>query len=174
MRAARDKKPGFDSDFNGVQLKIKLRGEIDHHSAVSVRSSIDDMIRRRCPKELVIDMSAVDFMDSSGLGLIMGRYAVMKELGGKVSVADPTPSTEKIMRLAGMERIVEITRAGIPIKTELMRDVKHARSTSSPRPTPVNRITTPRPSGVTAPKQERSTKSAKPTGKKTTTGKKEK
>lgn len=118
MRAARDKKPGFDSDFNGEQLKIKLRGEIDHHSAVSVRSSIDDMIRRFRPSTLVIDMSAVDFMDSSGLGLIMGRYAVMKELGGKVSVADPTPATEKIMRLAGMERILEITRAGEPIRAQ--------------------------------------------------------
>lgn len=109
MRAARDKKPGFDFDFNGTVLKIKLRGEIDHHSAVSVRSSIDGLIRSRQPRELIIDMSAVDFMDSSGLGLIMGRYAIMKELGGTVSVADPNKSIEKIMGLAGMERIIPIT-----------------------------------------------------------------
>lgn len=109
MRAARDKKPGFDFDFNGTVLKIKLRGEIDHHSAVSVRSSIDGLIRSRQPRELIIDMSAVDFMDSSGLGLIMGRYAIMKELGGMVSVADPNKSIEKIMGLAGMERIIPIT-----------------------------------------------------------------
>ena len=106
--AMRDKKPGFDSELIGNTLKIKLRGEIDHHSAVAVRSSIDDMIKRKRPAEVVIDMSAVDFMDSSGLGLIMGRYAVVKELGSAFCVLDPNPRIEKIMRLAGMERIVPI------------------------------------------------------------------
>lgn len=108
MCAARDRKPGFDSEFTGTALKIKLRGEIDHHSAVAVRSAIDDMIRTKRPAELIIDMSAVDFMDSSGLGLIMGRYNTIKELGGTVKVADPSPSIEKIMKLAGLERIIKI------------------------------------------------------------------
>ena len=111
MCVARDRKPGFDSEFTGTALKIKLRGEIDHHSAVAVRSAIDDMIRTKRPSELIIDMSAVDFMDSSGLGLIMGRYNTMRELGGSVKVFDPTPATEKIMRLAGMERIIKIVHS---------------------------------------------------------------
>ena len=111
MCAARDRKPGFDSEFTGAALKIKLRGEIDHHSAVAVRSAIDDMIRTKRPSELIIDMSAVDFMDSSGLGLIMGRYNTMREIGGSVKVYDPTPSTEKIMRLAGIERIIKIVHS---------------------------------------------------------------
>lgn len=110
MCAARDRKPGFDSEFTGTVLKIKLRGEIDHHSAVAVRSAIDDMIRTKRPAELIIDMSAVDFMDSSGLGLIMGRYNTIKEIGGTVKVADPSPSIEKIMKLAGLERIIKIVR----------------------------------------------------------------
>ena len=110
MCAVRDRKPGFDSEYTGTVLKIKLRGEIDHHSAVAVRTAIDDMIRSKRPCELVVDMSAVDFMDSSGLGLIMGRYALMKEIGGLLRVADPSPATEKIMKLAGMERIIRIER----------------------------------------------------------------
>ena len=108
MCPIRDRKPGFDSEFTGVDLRIKLRGEIDHHSAAVVRGAIDDMIRAKRPRELIIDMSAVDFMDSSGLGLIMGRYAIMKEMGGIVSVLDPNPATKKIMSLAGLERIVKI------------------------------------------------------------------
>lgn len=108
MCAARDRKPGFDSEFTGIALKIKLRGEIDHHSAVAVRTAIDDMIHTKRPRELIIDMSAVDFMDSSGLGLIMGRYNTMKEIGGGIIVSDPTAATEKIMKLAGLERIVKI------------------------------------------------------------------
>ena len=113
MCAARDRKPGFDSEFTGTALKIKLRGEIDHHSAVAVRSAIDDMIRTKRPSELIIDMSAVDFMDSSGLGLIMGRYNTMREIGGSVKVYDPTPSTEKIMKLGGIERIIKIVHSAV-------------------------------------------------------------
>ena len=116
MSAARDKKPGFDSEFNGSILRIKLRGEIDHHSAVAVRSAIDDMIRSKRPAELVIDMSAVDFMDSSGLGLIMGRYNTMREIGGRTTVADPNPGSERIIRLAGLERIVRIVHTS-PVKS---------------------------------------------------------
>ena len=106
--ASRDRKPGFDSEFTGEILRIKLRGEIDHHSAVAVRSAIDDMIRSKRPHKLIIDMSAIELMDSSGLGLIMGRYALMKEIGGQTVVLDPSPRVEKIMSLAGLERIVTV------------------------------------------------------------------
>lgn len=108
MASARDKKPGFDSEFTGDALKIKLRGELDHHSAVAIRTQIDDMIRNKRPKNLNIDMSVIDFMDSSGLGLIMGRYAVMKDMGGELCVTDPSPRVQKIMSLAGMERVINI------------------------------------------------------------------
>lgn len=113
MCAKRDKKPGFDSEFDGVELKVKLRGEIDHHSAAAVRVSMDEIIRSRVPQRLVLDMSGVDFMDSSGLGLIMGRYTLMQSLGGEVWVQDPSPATERIMSLAGMERIINIKRSTV-------------------------------------------------------------
>ena len=109
MAAARDKKPGFDSEFTGDALKIKLRGELDHHSAVAIRTQIDDMIRSKRPQKLNIDMSVIDFMDSSGLGLIMGRYAAMKDIGGELYVTDPSPRVQKIMSLAGMERVINIS-----------------------------------------------------------------
>jgi stage II sporulation protein AA (anti-sigma F factor antagonist) len=111
MCAARDRKPGFDSEFTGTVLRIKLRGEIDHHSAAAVRSAMDDMIRSKRPMEVVIDMSAVDFMDSSGLGLIMGRYNTVKALGGTLTVSEPNEGIEKIMKLAGLERIVKIAHS---------------------------------------------------------------
>ena len=113
MCAKRDKKPGFDSEFDGITLKIKLRGEIDHHTAAVVRVNIDELIRSRVPRILSLDMSAVDFMDSSGLGLIMGRYSLMQSTGGEMYVLDPSPATEKIMNLAGMERMVKIKRSRV-------------------------------------------------------------
>ena len=118
MSAAKDRKPGYDSEYMGCYLKIKLRGEIDHHSASSIRASIDGEIYSKKPRGLIIDMSAVNFMDSSGLGLIMGRYSVMNELGGEVIVSDPNPAIERILSLAGMERVIKIqyTRA-VPTRT---------------------------------------------------------
>ena len=108
MRLTRDKKPGFDSEYIGCYLKIKLRGEIDHHCASAIRKAMDNEIFSKRPRGLIIDMSGVDFMDSSGLGLIMGRYSVMKELSGEVIVQNPSEGTERIMRLAGMERLIKI------------------------------------------------------------------
>ena len=112
MRLTRDKKPGFDSEYIGCYLKIKLRGEIDHHCASAIRKAMDNEIFGKRPRGLIIDMSGVDFMDSSGLGLIMGRYSVMKELGGELIVQNPSESTERIMRLAGMERLIKIEHIG--------------------------------------------------------------
>ena len=116
MCAQRDRKPGFDSEFDGVSLRIRLRGEIDHHTAAVVRVSIDELIRSRAPRVLLLDMSAVDFMDSSGLGLIMGRLSLMQSIGGEMMVLDPSPATEKIMGLAGMERMIKIKRTRITIE----------------------------------------------------------
>ena len=69
---------------------------------------MDNEIFKKRPRGLIIDMSAVDFMDSSGLGLIMGRYTVIKELGGELIIQNPSPATERIMNLAGMERLIKI------------------------------------------------------------------
>ena len=123
MCAKRDKKPGFDSELADNELKIKLRGEIDHHSAAAVRTSMDEMIRGHAPKRLILDMSRVEFMDSSGLGLIMGRFTLMQSLGAEMCVLDPSPATERIMNLAGMERIINIQRSGMAKESDSVRQV---------------------------------------------------
>lgn len=100
----------FLSDFNPdtACLTVRLCGEIDHHSAVSVRSEIDAMLYHDHPDTLIFDLSEVDFMDSSGLGLIMGRYALISELGGKMLLRAPSERTRKILELAGIERLIKI------------------------------------------------------------------
>ena len=101
----------FTYEEIGCFLRIKLKGDIDHHSAVAVRSGMDTLLYKIRPKRLYLDLSGVDFMDSSGLGLIMGRYALMKELGGDVVVSEPSAGVERVLRLAGLERVVRIERA---------------------------------------------------------------
>ena len=98
----------FVCDTAGSILSVHVRGEIDHHTAASIRQGIDAALFEKRPAKLILDLSAVSFMDSSGLGLIMGRYSVMKELGGEMVVWNPSPETRAILKLAGMERLVTI------------------------------------------------------------------
>lgn len=92
------------------RLIVHVSGEIDHHSAVIVRSSIDERILAERPHTVLLELSSVDFMDSSGLGLIMGRYALIKQFGGSLAVLDPSAAVLKIMKLAGMERMIPIKK----------------------------------------------------------------
>ncbi len=95
-------------DTAGSILSVRVRGEIDHHTAADIRREIDGTLFERRPKKLILDLSAVSFMDSSGLGLIMGRLSVMREIGGEMSVWNPSRETRSILTLAGMERLVRI------------------------------------------------------------------
>ena len=98
----------YTIEQNGDKLIVMLKGEIDHHSAVSVRSEIDSAICRECPKKTVLDLSEINFMDSSGLGLIMGRYALMQRIGGELTLKNPNERIIKIFELAGLGRIIKI------------------------------------------------------------------
>ena len=101
----------FTYEIKEGVLEVKLIGEIDHHSAVNVRSDIDELIFDIRPKKVVLDLSEISFMDSSGLGLIMGRYALIKDFGGTLSLRAPTVAVMKILTLAGMERMIKIEKS---------------------------------------------------------------
>ena len=85
-----------------------LSGEIDHHNAKSLRQDIDFSLRENQPEELIMDFSEVGFMDSSGIGLVMGRYKLMQEIGGNLVVRNPPPHIKKVMRLSGIARLASI------------------------------------------------------------------
>ena len=83
-----------------------LCGELDHHTAAAARELIDARLERCTPKLCIIDMAGVTFMDSSGIGLLLGRQRVMEMYGGKVRVKNPSRHAEKIIRLAGMQSMI--------------------------------------------------------------------
>ena len=89
-----------------------VEGEIDHHSAVNIRMELDDCIRRARPRILRLDLSGVTFMDSSGLGLIMGRCALMQQKGGELILWRPTSAVLRMAHLSGLERLVKIENDG--------------------------------------------------------------
>ncbi|MBQ9415179.1 MAG: STAS domain-containing protein [Clostridia bacterium] len=84
---------------------VHLAGELDHHNAGPLRARVDEVIRMKRPKKLVLDFSGISFMDSSGIGFVMGRYKQMQSIGGELTVSGASPRMEKVMRLAGLERL---------------------------------------------------------------------
>lgn len=85
-----------------------LDGELDHHSTRSIREEIDEAIERVKPNQLIIDFRNVTFMDSSGIGLVMGRYREMQRLNGSVRITNTSIHIRKVMRLAGIDRLATI------------------------------------------------------------------
>ncbi|MBQ3040785.1 MAG: STAS domain-containing protein [Clostridia bacterium] len=98
--------------FDDSILRIKIKGDIDHHSAKRTREIIDLSIIDKKPLIIILDLSCVDFMDSSGLGLILGRYTIACDIGAKLVLYKPTRRIRKILELAGIERIMEIEGDG--------------------------------------------------------------
>ena len=96
------------------KLTAVIYGDIDHHTAKFIRGEIDAAIREHNPCILVLDFRFVTFMDSSGIGLVMGRYKIIHELGGEVLTANPPPYIRRVMQLAGLHRLSRIISCPTP------------------------------------------------------------
>lgn len=84
------------------ELIALLSGEIDHHTAREMRKEIDAKVEKYHPPVLKLDFSSVQFMDSSGIGLIMGRFRLMQLLGGLLLVVNIPPHLKRIIELSGV------------------------------------------------------------------------
>ena len=94
--------------YGKEQLTAYLKGDIDHHTAAEMRMELDGELEHTMPFSVTLDFGEVGFMDSSGIGLVMGRYKIMKSIGGKVILASLSGTNEKLMKLAGLERLDNI------------------------------------------------------------------
>ena len=103
-----EEEKGYSVIENGDELVIILGGEIDHHRAQKLRVNIDTEIAERRPERLVLELSRINFMDSSGLGLIMGRYSKMQVLGGEFVLREPCEGVMRIIRLAGLDKTIKV------------------------------------------------------------------
>lgn len=90
-------------------LVLKITEEIDDFSVQKIRRKADYEIERYMPKRVVFDFDSVTFMDSAGIGLIIGRYKFTNMLGGKLEVANLTGSVKKIFEMSGILRLIPIT-----------------------------------------------------------------
>jgi len=95
---------------NDRVLSVKLTGDIDHHSVIAIRERIDEILFEEDIIKLVFDLSETSFMDSSGLGLILGRYRKCSEMGIEVAVSGVNDRTEKVIRLSGIDKFIKVSR----------------------------------------------------------------
>ena len=89
-------------------LTFKISGDIDHHSVKIIKDAIDQRIIDERPGIVYLDLSEVSFMDSSGLGLILGRYQTSIKLGSKFALLKPSEAVCRIIKISGCERIINI------------------------------------------------------------------
>lgn len=85
----------------GSQLTASLSGELDHHSAAQVREILDGALTLDI-RALSLDLSGITFMDSSGIGVILGRYRIMRERGGTLRVSTMSSYAARILKMAGI------------------------------------------------------------------------
>lgn len=97
-------------DVTGEVVTAYLQGELDHHNAREMREAIDEAVNKNMPTLLVLDFSEISFMDSSGIGLVMGRYSLAKKFGASLHVSGVSEQMYKVMRLAGIERLARLEK----------------------------------------------------------------
>ena len=94
----------------GKTLFALLSGDIDHHTAPALREQIDNAVTEYRPRMLCLDFSAVSFMDSTGIGFILGRYKKLCVAGGRLKLANVPPQVDKVFRTSGVYSVVEKVR----------------------------------------------------------------
>jgi stage II sporulation protein AA (anti-sigma F factor antagonist) len=91
----------------GKTLVVFMAGELDHHSAESVRIKIDNKIEELGVKNILLDFSGVNFMDSSGIGVVIGRFRKVSEIGGRAAIVNLKPQIKKVFELGGLFKIIK-------------------------------------------------------------------
>ena len=91
------------------QLYIYLKGELDHHGARAAMLEIEEKIDLELPRDCVLDLSGLTFMDSSGIAVILKTYKRMQELGGRMWVDNVPKQPMKVLDASGIDRIIKIS-----------------------------------------------------------------
>mgnify|MGYP003404620304 CR=1 FL=1 len=100
----------MEEDFKVIDnyLMVKMPEEVDHHKSAYISKTADQYIMKEGIGNVVFDFEATLFMDSFGIGIIMGKYKKISCFGGKVFVLHPDRQIKRVLNLAGVSKLVEI------------------------------------------------------------------
>ncbi|MGN1310471.1 MAG: anti-sigma factor antagonist [Clostridia bacterium] len=96
-------------DNENKLLKLQITEEIDHCMAEKIRNKADFEIQKYMPQKIVMDFGNVSFMDSAGIGMILGRYKTAKLVGGTLNLSNVRPEIKKVLEMSGVLKIIPIT-----------------------------------------------------------------
>lgn len=91
-------------------VTVVIAGELDHCAAPQIRQMLDDLLQDPMLLHLTLDLENLTFMDSSGIGVLLGRLRILQSRGGTMSVRNMQPQVEKLFRLSGMHRVIGIEK----------------------------------------------------------------
>lgn len=87
-------------------LIVSLAGELDHHSAKEVKDMVEEVIKNRGVQNLIFDFSKLSFMDSSGIGVVIGRYKLISAIGGNVAIVSRSRNIDRLLKMSGITKII--------------------------------------------------------------------
>lgn len=105
-------------NVKGEVVSAYLEGELDHHNAAEMRMAIDAAIELNMPSLLILDFSGITFMDSSGIGLVMGRFRNLQRTGAAMHITGTSPQIYKVMKLSGIERLAKLDIGGFKVEVD--------------------------------------------------------
>lgn len=91
---------------DGKRITAALSGDIDHHAAREIRTELDDVIAHSRPELLILDLRDVGFMDSSGIGLILGRSRAVRAVGGELLIKNARREISEVIRISGLGTLI--------------------------------------------------------------------
>ena len=95
----------------GPSLTVVIAGELDHCAAPQIRQRLDDLLTDPTVTHLTLDLENLTFMDSSGIGVLLGRLRALQMRGGTMSVKNMQPPVEKLFRLSGLQRVIGVEKS---------------------------------------------------------------
>jgi len=101
----------ISTSYNSGRLTLFLAGELDHHEAKALSCAIDELLDEYMPRDCVLNMSALNFMDSSGIAVIVRTSRRMKTMGGRLWIESPAKQPQRVIDASGIERLVPVAVA---------------------------------------------------------------
>ena len=98
----------INAAFSTGRLTVYLVGELDHHEARSAIRSIEELLDEYMPRDCVLELSKLSFMDSSGIALIVKTGRMMKELGGRAWIENPATQPRRVIDASGIDRLIPV------------------------------------------------------------------
>lgn len=110
-------------EYIGDTLKVIIKGDLDNHNVSVMRDVIDQETDKHPIKNIIFDLRELEFMDSSGVGLIVGRFKRIKAFGGNVYIAEPKPAVKRVIDVSGLNKIIPIFDS-VDIAVKNVQEVK--------------------------------------------------